>query len=111
MKRSKRNLHLWLNETYRFQESVIHVEDYLHIIKDELNQIERELLFFKGGVLLLFTGKSAAEPWRPGARRPERDSGSALDDGHARGEDCYFSPQSKWAGAWVYDCQAWFGRR
>ena len=57
MKRSKRNLHLWLNETYRFQESVIHVENYLHLIKDELNQIERELLFFKGGVLQLFNEK------------------------------------------------------
>ena len=38
-------------------------------------------------VLLLFTGKSAAE--RPGAQ-PKRDSESALAAGRARGEDRYF---------------------
>ena len=37
---------------------------------------------------LLFTGKSAAE--RPGARRPGRDSESALAAGRAREKDCYF---------------------
>jgi len=53
-KRPKRDFYEWLNCSYRFKESVIHVQKYLNILDDELKQLSRKLITFKGDTLQLF---------------------------------------------------------
>lgn len=54
MKKYKRDNFIWLHQTGRFTEAVIHVEKYLNILRDELKQLHRDLITFKGDTLQLF---------------------------------------------------------
>jgi hypothetical protein len=50
----RRNLYDYIHAVCRFKETVIHVQKYLDILKDELEIIKRELPFYKGDTLQLF---------------------------------------------------------
>ena len=54
MKRYKRQIDIYNHSVGRFTETVIHVEKYLNILRDELLKIKRELSFYRGDVLQLF---------------------------------------------------------
>ena len=53
MKRYKHQFDIYNHSIGRFTETVIHIEKYITIIKDELKQIKRDLIFYKGDALQL----------------------------------------------------------
>jgi len=57
MKRYKRKFDPYYHQLGRFNEAVVHVDKYLDILKDELKQLKRTLIFFKGDALQLFNEK------------------------------------------------------
>lgn len=50
----KRDPYDYIHAIGRFKETVVHVQKYLDILKDELLQLKRELKFYKGDTLQLF---------------------------------------------------------